>query len=231
MRWVQQKLDEPGEIEVTELLPDLPAQQVLRLGDRITHVGEADLRNNDDLLRYAQSRQPGDTISLTVRRVIRDENGNAQRDELGLLAYDTIHVELALGSAEKLREADGTMQRQSPVLTDRRRAAREFARSFSADPRSLHLDPDSVVPRSLESTPTNVAAGTQSVDQHRYVQAIARERHQLEQGLLDPEGVQRVWRNRVLALRQRLAEEQLSPRDRQYVQDVLERCLQLISQP
>lgn len=230
MRWWQDQAGKPGEMEVLQLLPDLPAQNVLRVTDRIIKVDGQDLLKQDDLLRYAQTRTPGEKIMLTVRRIVRDENGNALRDEMGLMRYETIEVDLVLGSADKLIDPDGLPQRESPVMQDRRQAARRFARAYGIEPRRLELDPDTVIARGPDAPEPPFAVMEPSVDQHRYVVAITRELSQLEEGLLEIEGLHRVWRNRILNLRRMIAEEPLTPRDRKYLSEVLERCMQLIGE-
>jgi hypothetical protein len=98
--------ENPIDIEVFGLVPGMPAERVLQLGDRIALVDGAELWEHDDLVRRVQSKRPGDTVRLLVRRPRRDDSGALRRDAQDRPIYDEIEVDLTLGSTEMLAIAD-----------------------------------------------------------------------------------------------------------------------------
>ena len=121
------------EIEVLRLLPDLPAERVLEVGDRITEIEGVPLRGSNDLIRYAQVRA-GTPIRLTIRRVVRADNGEVMRDANAPCNTSGAKVTIELGSAEYLHEANGDVQQISPVQLNREQQAMQIARYFAQRP-------------------------------------------------------------------------------------------------
>ncbi len=95
-------------VEVTDVLPGLPAERVLKVGDVITRIDDADIRLTQDLITHVQRMPPGQVIAVTVLRphVVpadgRPEPGWVQGE--GDRWFETIDVEFALGSFEQLGE-------------------------------------------------------------------------------------------------------------------------------
>jgi hypothetical protein len=137
-RW-QQK----NQIVIEELLPDLPARDVLQVGDRITHLQGRPLEDWDAFVDTVQSSVPGAKITLTVERVVsgrrperRDVEGEAAEPQ-----YERIEVELELGSADHLLDpATGRPQRGGPVVRRREREADLAMMRFGSMPRLLQIN-------------------------------------------------------------------------------------------
>ena len=130
----------PFEIVVRDLLPDLPARHVLMIGDRITHVDGRPLQDGHHFIISVQSKKPGEPIRLTLNRAKRDENQERVRDEQGQLVYETLEVELQLGSTEKLRDADGNPPREEgPVVSSRKAEALQATLRFAPRPRLIQI--------------------------------------------------------------------------------------------
>ena len=89
-------------IVVQDLLPGLPAEQVLLVGDRLTRLNGELLETWDEFVIAVQHRPPGELVQFTIERPVRNENGDLVRDEAGQPARDTKQVELVLGSADLL---------------------------------------------------------------------------------------------------------------------------------
>lgn len=103
-------------VRVNELLPRMPAEEVLVVGDRILEIDGEPVADQDQLVMRVQSLAPGTTVRLTVIRERRDADGNLDRDEQGQTRTMRIEVPLALGSAEALIDENGEVQRGGAFL-------------------------------------------------------------------------------------------------------------------
>jgi hypothetical protein len=120
MQWSRPPMNQPGESRVVDLLPDLPAREVLRI---------------DDLITYVQSLTPGAKVTLGIRRPREDDEGRRVLDQLGDAVYEDLEVEITLGSADLLRDDPAT----GPTFVERQRrdeAARIMAQ-FGPRPKTL----------------------------------------------------------------------------------------------
>lgn len=216
------------EIEVVRLLPGLPAERVLRVGDRITEIDGVPLRRNDDLIRYTQVRQPGSPVRLTVRRIVRAENGEAFRDPNDELRYERVEVTLELGSADLLREANGNVQRSGPVLQQREIQAIRLARNYGTKPDRLELEPGA---KSLQ-TPKPVAAIRNADDwaeEHHYIKELRRDMKFIASGAMDRQQRGAIWNQRLFDLQQMIEDANTSPEDRDYLRRVQQRFLEIVT--
>lgn len=98
----------PG-IEISMLLPGMPAERVLRPGDRIERIGEIPVEASEQLVGMIQSRMPGDKVRLTVARARRDERGRLQVGEDGAAVEDRLEVEVELADAAELERFESRM--------------------------------------------------------------------------------------------------------------------------
>lgn len=231
--WQLQLQDDQGrlryEVEVTRLLPDLPAQRVLQIGDRITHINGEVITGQQQLLKAAQERVPGDELLLTIHRTRRDELGNALRDEDGELQYDVKRVRIVLGSAEKLLDDNGNVQRTGPVVQQRETEALRLVMKHGTDARKLQLDPDSLVQRPDGGfDPIRQVPRFKLVEQHRYVRSMRREQELIDAGRLNRMEMIRVWQVRMVDLRQQIDDPNLPPDERAYLREVLDRCMSMM---
>lgn len=125
-------------IIIEELLPGLPAQEVLEVGDRITHLGGNELADWNQFVVEVQSRRPGDRIELTVVRLVE----KARRDERAGDGpqYERLQITLELGSATKLRDPiTGRQAPGGPVWERRKREADDARERWSSDPRVIRI--------------------------------------------------------------------------------------------
>ncbi len=98
----------PG-VEISMLLPGMPAERVLRSGDRIERIGDIAVEASDQLVAMIQSRSPGDTVMLTVARARRDERGRIQVGDDGASIEDRIDVEVELADAAELERFEARL--------------------------------------------------------------------------------------------------------------------------
>lgn len=211
---------EPMEIKVERLIEGLPAREVLRINDRIQRINGQVLRNGNDLRKIVESHKPGERLTLTILRPRTNEH-----DEPVLVddraVYDTIDVEIVLGSAELLGEP--TMA-DSQIRTERRIKAQQAAMQFAPPARqvvtqpaerTLPLDEDLLLSAYIDADPD--------------VQQILNDRRSLRNG---NQAVTASLHRRWQATRHRLEawsrEPGLSPDVREFRRRVAERYAELI---
>lgn len=137
----------PNNIIIEQLIENLPAIEVLELGDRITHL---DGKRAPDWVFFRQSieaRKPGDIVSITIERWPEDTPDDAEDVRLLILNF-----ELVLGSAALLRDpATGPMQTRI-VQDNRADDANQAVVRFAPRPRLIEFRPQSTA--EAESLPT-----------------------------------------------------------------------------
>ena len=140
---VEERSKRNNQIVIEELLPDLPARDVLQVGDRITHLQGRPLDNWDTFVDTVQSSVPGATITLTVERLVSGRRPDRRdvADEAAEPQYERIEIELELGSADHLLDpATGRPQRGGPVVDRREREANLAMPRFGSVPKLLQID-------------------------------------------------------------------------------------------
>lgn len=118
-------------VRVTGLVPGMPAERVLQVGDLITSVEGQPLMDRSDLIRSVQALPPGVEVALVVRRTKRDAEGKVLVGDDGLELVDELKLKLRLGSTEDLDERGDAQgggvvnamapQRQAQIEEARRR--------------------------------------------------------------------------------------------------------------
>ncbi len=133
----------PEKVVIEELLPDLPAREVLQVGDRITHLRGVPLESWEAFVDTVQSTVPGTKINVTVERLVSGRRP-ARRDIVGEPAepqYTRLDIEFRLGSADQLVDpVTGRPQRGSPVGVRRKREAELAFMRFGSEPKLIEID-------------------------------------------------------------------------------------------
>jgi len=107
MQWVSHDDEAPKTgVRITEVVAGLPAHDVLKVADVITHMAGEPMRVPEDLVNVVQSRWPGDDIRM---QAMRPEGGQ----------WVEVDVVMALGSMDKLA---------GPGPPKRRKAGRDEVR-------------------------------------------------------------------------------------------------------
>jgi PDZ domain-containing secreted protein len=137
---VNQRSRRENKIVVEQLLPDLPARDVLHIGDRITHLHGEPLPNWRAFINEVQSREPGAKITVTVERIISGRRSDRRQIGNQEPTFTTMEIEIELGSAEMLRNPDtGQIQRDGPVFDLLKAEATEVASTFAPKPKQIRL--------------------------------------------------------------------------------------------
>ena len=151
----------PG-VLVNSVIPGMPAEGLLKTGDVIYEIGGVRgtpaLRVND-LVVEVQRKSPGENIRIKLWRALRDENGIHRTGPDGRLLYDSVTVDMALGSMKQFG-SNGNLAFSSTVNSVRRRWAEDLIRRFLLPPRRLRMklinavdDRPSIAARDIELHP------------------------------------------------------------------------------
>lgn len=122
----------PG-VEVLLLLPGMPAERVLKIGDRIERIDGQPLATSSDLVEIIQSKLPGESVRLSVARQQRDDRGKPKIDPAGGFVEDRMEFEVALTTAIDLDKFEDRLSSpvRSVVLERRLLALREAEERFA----------------------------------------------------------------------------------------------------
>jgi hypothetical protein len=89
-------------VRVTGLVPGMPAERVLKVGDLIHSVDGKQLLDRSDLIRAVQALPPGLEVELAVRRTARDAEGKVLVGDDGRERVEELRIKLRLGSTDDL---------------------------------------------------------------------------------------------------------------------------------
>ncbi len=152
-------------VEVTQLIPGLPAERVLRVGDVITQIDDRAIRVNTDLITHVQRMPPGQVIEVVVMRPrfirVGEQPDPAWIRGDGDRWFERIDVEFALGSFEKLGDTAGVV---NPETTRRQQLVIELRAIWDRPPDRLdgRVTIDGVIqPDSSEARPSPKNPGVQ----------------------------------------------------------------------
>ncbi|MDG2053921.1 MAG: PDZ domain-containing protein [Phycisphaerales bacterium] len=95
-----------GRVLVTDLLDDLPAREVLVLGDAIIRLDGIRPTSTSDLILHVQAKRPGDKVRLEIERPVVDEQGRQILDEANVPQIENFEVDVILGSADLLDDSN-----------------------------------------------------------------------------------------------------------------------------
>jgi hypothetical protein len=227
MLWRQSRPNEPGAVEIVQLLDGLPAQQVLQQGDKITHVDGHELFYQDDLIVIVQSKKPGEKVRLNLLRQRRDENGNLVAVD-GRVVVDPVSTVLDLGSAEKLRDPEtGILTPAGAVDEERVKEALIASWRYGPQPQEVEV----ITGRDADLLARQTQQGTRDaeIESHPEVQALRMERSLIDRGQLRLTAERkRRWQLRLEEV-QRLADEpETSDEERRLLRRVAQRMEELI---
>lgn len=219
IRMRQSARSNPG-VLVNSVIPGMPAEGLLKAGDVIYEIGgegggAQGLRVNG-LVVVVQRMAPGENIEIKLRRALRDERGNQLAGRDGRLLYDSVTVELALGSMKQFGSS-GNLAFSTTVDSVRRRWSEDVIRLFAEPPRRIRVrsldaqdDASSVAERDIKKHPDiiwmqNAVEDIPHLEPARlrqlWLKMMMRQgrlRVDAEVPSLDPE--ERAWRKRVYDL-------------------------------
>jgi hypothetical protein len=226
----------PLRIRVRDLIPGLPAERVLQIGDEITHVDGQPIMASDDLQFRVQAKKPGDHVRVTVERRRLDDNGEVIRNEAGDPVTETLEFDLQLGSIEMLDE--DPRQRPSRVETSRRIEADGIAIAYSPRPEPIavkggveHLAAAAGPGLDPRSHINLIDVGSDPViDQHPDIQNLLLQRRLIAEGrMVETKLLRDIWSQQLRLLQEQTRMPGLTREERAYLGRVIDRFAELIS--
>jgi hypothetical protein len=226
MQWIPAPDEASGEVRIINLLPGLPAEEVLELGDRIVQVDGQPLRGNQSLVNHVQKRNPGDRVSLTVRRPRRDERGNPVNGPDNQPVYDVHEIDLVLGSTDLLRDPlrPDMPREQSQVEQERAEEARQVEDRWGVEAVTVE-----VRGRAGAELTVPVSIAVEDLDEHSAIRDLMMDLQRLAMSEAEPTPAMRLtWARQIQALRARVNDPDLTPGEQEWLRRVAERYAELV---
>jgi hypothetical protein len=226
-------------VRVKSLIPKLPAERVLQVGDRIMAIDDQPLTVSTDLQRHVQSKRPGEKITMLIRRSRVDERGDLVLDANNQPVTDDLRIELELGSTELLRNASGAAPRgggaavmANPVEQQRAREAADAAAIFAPPPRIVAVEGrngEAFTPSESSLMAMIARDSDQRIDAHPTIRTLIEDLLFIEQGLQsETVELRAFWSDQLNALIQAVNQPGLNAEARDYYRRVAERYDQLL---
>ncbi|MBT8486512.1 MAG: PDZ domain-containing protein [Phycisphaerales bacterium] len=227
MQWRGGRDGNPGAVEIADLLPGLPAERVLELGDQVIQVDGQPLRASSDLVVLVQSKAPGESVELLVNRVRRDERGDLIIDDAGKVQYDELELTLELGDANDLEDPTGTLAPSGAVEQTRAREAIAAAVRYARPPRFVAIA-EGRASGLVPITPDTPATDTEATAQ-RLVERLEVELALFKEAELEISPARRTrWADELSWLTQQAADDRRSEPERRFLRAMLDRYTQLV---
>lgn len=121
-------------VRVTGLVPGMPAERVLEVGDLLREIDGKPLVDRSELIRTVQSLAPGVEIQLLVRRIRRDAEGRVLVGPDGAELTDELRVRMRLGSTQDLEGNGDPNGVANPMAAARAAQIAEAERRFLPAP-------------------------------------------------------------------------------------------------
>lgn len=211
-------------VTIIALVPGMPAEKVLSVGDRIRRIAGAPIHSMDDLRWAVQTKRPGDLVLLTIDRPKVDENGLRVFDANNELVYETMQVEFELGSLDELNEINGGRVDTTTILQQRQQQVAEAIEMFGPPVREIVVRNKEAMIQAMVDGP---GQGT-DVDDHPIIRAMLQDVERIVRGNrpITPTDIDR-WNafQRQLSLEYRQAG--LSREEKAYLFKVIKRFLDL----
>ena len=204
---------------IEQVIPGMPAEKVLESGDRITHINGQQIVGREDLVTHVQRRAPGSIVKLTIQRLRRDERGLPVVEPGMEPAFDTMDVDLELGSFQELdrisRELGEGPVQPSVVQRERITLAESAAMRFAPRPRPIEIDGG--LPEQLRAG-SNVSTTYSDIEDYPPLQTLLTQRKYIEQGMLTiTPALQRQWESHIQLMQDRIMTGTLSRTEREYL--------------
>ena len=227
MNPVQFNAGGPVEIRIIDLIPGLPGERVLKIGDRIIEVDDRPLHALNDLQIRVQSKKPGDKVRLKIKRTRVDEQDQPILDDKNQLQVEIMDVEVELGSADRLGEVRNQANFPSPVQQQRQIEAIRIAETYA--PRPQPIDVKGGAQSLLVATSKSLRGNQEDVEQYPAIQLLKLQRNRLGFGDAAQVRAMRLqWQQGLMELHDIAQNPELTPEERGFFQRVIERYLELM---
>ena len=209
-------------VQIEAVIEGMPAAGLLKAGDLVIQIDEQPVRRRTDLTAIVQSKLPGDLITVVLKRIRIDQNGEFLLDDTGEVRRELVEVRFALGSIDQLASDGGNVVRSSSVRSDRARLVQELLQRFAGEPVRIEA-----VSSAMQAS--EIAA--RSVDKHPAVIWLTSISVALEQGTLEMSANLRLQIfKRMDSITEPVSEEPVSDEQRMWLERVSERYFQIVEE-
>jgi len=118
---------------VSAVIPGLPAEAFLEVGDLIVSIEDTPINNSEDLISVVQSRKPGDRLAFLVRRPKRGGQGVDELGPDGRPVTELLEFVIPLGSVAELDQT-GNVASSARLDEVRKRKIRVVQEAFGPKP-------------------------------------------------------------------------------------------------
>jgi hypothetical protein len=134
------RMGENDGVTVTALIPNMPAQKVLRPGDRIVELDGKPIQVSTQLSAIVQTKRPGERIALVVMRGQRDAAGRVVGGPDGRPVETRHELEIEVGSRADLEKfGDGGID--APLFdSGRNQMSQLLLETFPAPVRMIRME-------------------------------------------------------------------------------------------
>ena len=227
----------PVEIRIDGFVEGLPAERVLRIGDRIVEIDHRPLDAQEELNVRIQSKKPGDMVHLRIKRLRIDDNGNAVLDAENQPVMDELDIDMELGSADLLDRVPVPEQaRRGPSRVEiaRRREAEEAAAEFAPPATTILVQGGTAAlarGRTGDSSGLAERELDPDVERHPAIRSITQQRKFINEGLMaDNEVLRASWSIQMTRLWEQYRDPLLSQSQRDELLGVIQRFSELMGQ-
>lgn len=217
----------PG-VEVNDLLPGMPAEKVLRRGDRILSIDGREVSRMDSLISIVQVERPGQRVTLEIDRPTRDAAGREVRDANNFPVAERMVVEMVLASSEQLDKFD-SVQMGGGMMGGGRGGAQQARTARLRAAQVQEAIERFGVPAVDVPVAVRVLSSELSVEEHPELRDLLTARQQVLDGELDVTPAMRMaWMETVTRLRAQSMDERLPESTRAFLRQVAARYAESI---
>jgi hypothetical protein len=155
---MDQRIGDDSGVSVTGIIRGMPAEGVLKPGDRIVEINDQPVFDSSDLVDIVQNMRPGDRVRLVVMRGERDERGRVKADQLGRVLETRVELEMPLGATDDLERRGNGPVLSRPTDGRREQLATALRRAFPRQVATLTIERRAGEDLDVESHPDIVEA-------------------------------------------------------------------------
>lgn len=207
-------------VKIASLIDGMPASRVLKVGDCIRRIDATAIQSSEDLRGFVQSKLPGDVVLVTVDRPKVDDGGARLFDENEKMIYETVQVEMELGSVEQLdQNGTGNVNVAGVMENVLERVARTNER-YGPVPVDIVISNR----EDLHAAIVGLTAGSTEVDQHPIIKRLLDDVRRIQLGGEEITNADHQrWQGWQTQLARQVTSTQTTPEQRDFLMNVIKR--------
>jgi hypothetical protein len=218
------QINNRGGVVIADLVPGLPAEKVLRVGDRITAIDSRRVSTGNDLVVIVQLKRPGEEVQLDIERPQQDDEGNLLRGMVGEPVVERLNVTVELASVHELTQRSRTGQVNELVRMARMDEALEASLRYGPLPRVATIRAGEGMSEEALEDVWNV-----SVETDPMIEELKQELDRVRSGQLGLTDARRLrWMRQLQELKMHSIDPSVSEQDRDYARRLAQRYQELL---